>query len=356
MGLRNKKDVLLSSRPESYVLVETLSEQDFLQFLTVKRGLRPASLRLLRIRFNALKKASLKLSKQDIESYIYGLRQRGLKNMSINSYIYTLREIDRYCKDRGISSGFTEGLESLERTKPLIEVLSVEEIQKILSTDLEYGTFRGMDSTRLNQVFKTMTRFLAMSGCRYSECADLLVKDVDLSLKRATLRETKNGEPRFVYLSEPLISELRFMIEGKQREQLVFTSMMGNRVVPQTFLVDLSNRARKARITKRVYPHLFRHSFATQLIASGLEISRVAHLTGHKDIQVLFDRYLHLADEQIRKSMYYHPLFRQGIEAKEILKTIVEQVKSLRIDNDSRFAYLLQETDKGVKIEVEIKD
>ena len=52
---------------------------------------------------------------------------------------------------------------------------------------------------------------------------------------------------------------------------------------------------REAGITKRIYPHLLRHSFATHLLEQGTDIKIVKELMGHNNIKTT-ERYVHIAD------------------------------------------------------------
>ena len=53
--------------------------------------------------------------------------------------------------------------------------------------------------------------------------------------------------------------------------------------------------AQEAGITKRIYPHLLRHSFATHLLEQGTDIKIVKELMGHNNIKTT-ERYVHIAD------------------------------------------------------------
>ena len=108
-------------------------------------------------------------------------------------------------------------------------------------------------------------------------------------------------------------------------------------------------------INKRVHPHLFRHSFATQLLMSGVDITRVASILGHKDIQTTSNNYVHLADDTLRKATYLHPLVRKNIHPSEILKLVKEAIQTLGIENDGRFDFAINETNTSLAFEFALK-
>ena len=352
--------VIQSGLPAGYDLVQSLSEDDFVRFLTVKQGFKQTSVKNVKIRYLHLKKflssGSLDLTSDSAERFLYDIRSRGCGNNSLNTYVFMLKQLDYYGVDRGLPfAGFSKGINSFEKTKPMIDVLSVEEIQKILSVDLTYGTFRGVDSSRLNDTYKRMILFLATTGCRYDECASLLVKNVNLDTARAVFISTKNNQPRFAYLSPELTEAVKLEIKNKSQSDYVFYSMLHKKIVVQSFIEDLRKRATIAGVTKRVYPHLFRHSFATQLLTSGVEITRVASILGHKDIQTTFSNYVHLADDLIRKATYSHPLIRASVAPAEILRIIKESIQSLRLDGDRRLSYSFVDNGNDLSFTVKIR-
>lgn len=336
-----------------------LSMDDFVQFLTIKKPVSASSVRLVTCRIKLflafLAERDLPLTAKSVETYLYHLKNLGRKNNSINTYIFSLRYYYDYLQDRKIpTENFLEGLESLPKEKPIIEVLTIEEIERILEVDIDKGTFRGVDSSRLNDVYKILIRFLASTGCRFDEAASLTVKHVDISRGSVRFIETKNKEYRSAYMREPLLGEIKELVAGKQPTELVFRNMMGKKIYPTDFGPDLRERAKRAGITKRVHPHLFRHSYATELLSQGVGIDQVAKLIGHKDIQTTYNNYAHLADETLRRANDFHPLVRQNIDPKEYLSIVTETLKSYRLDRDKRFATEFVESSGGIRLEVTI--
>jgi site-specific recombinase XerD len=288
-----------------------MDEQDFIKFITIKKGLVANSVKLCRIRFNIIKNWLIEhnkdLNKEGVEDFIYGLKQKGLKNNSINTYIFCLRYIRDYCKDRGLPSDFLDGIESLPKNSTHIDILTADELAALFDISLKYGIFRGKDVSFLDQVMKAFTMFLALTGCRFSEAANLKVKYVDLARQYAYFVETKNKEERKATLYPQLVEALKPLLQGKDPEELVFKNAAGGRVHPGDYSNDLKLRAKSAGITKRVHPHLFRHSYATQLLMSGVSLAEVKEIVGHKDIKTTM-RYIHLADERLKRLSFRHPL------------------------------------------------
>jgi len=330
-----------------------INSADFIQFITIKQGISDSSIRHVLSRLGIFiewceKPENLvtNITVNHIERFLFELKNKGLHTNTINTYIFMLRQLLAYLRDREPETeDFLKGIKSFPKIKPVIDVLSVNEIEAILSIDMSYGNFRGRDCSRLNTVYKAMIRFLATTGCRYDECASLTLANLDISNGKARFIKTKNTEYRLAFISEPLVSELQYIIdsEKKERTDLIFTSMMNTKIREQEFIPDLKRRAVDAKVTKRVHPHLFRHSFATQLLSSGVEITKVADLLGHKDIQTTFNNYAHLADETLRKATFMHPMIRNNIPAPELLKQAIDAVRSFKLEQDKRFDMVVLE-------------
>lgn len=337
-------------------------ESDFISYITVKKALSEQSIRHCKSRLKVINRwlslNNKELNNQTVEELFYWLRiDKHLAGNSLNTYVFCLRYIEDYLKDRGHETALLDGIKRFPKQRiKTIEVLTTQEIEKLLSVHINYKHFNGQDCSHLDGVYRTFMMGLAFTGARFDEMASLRVKDVDLSWKKITFVRTKNKETRSVYITEPLLSNIGEQIKGKDREDYVFTSMTGSKLITQNVSRDLQMRKKLAHINKRIHPHLFRHSFATQLLQSGVEITQVAAILGHKDIQTTFENYVHLADETLKKAMYHHPLIRRHIEPTEFIKNIKGIITGFHIDEDYRFDYEINEKSGELQFKIRVKN
>jgi integrase/recombinase XerD len=334
-----------------------ISEKDFYSFITIKRGLAAHSVNNCLVRFRIIKRwfGDRDLTKQAVEEFFAYLIGKNLKNNSLNTYYFAFYQIREYCKDRGLPTDFLDGFKSFKKTKPDIQVLTQEEIEKILSTHLTYGRFCGRDTSFLDFRYLTLTEFLACTGARFSEAANLKVKHLDISAGRAVFTDTKSNENRSSYFSEPLKSHLKTLVENKGYEDLVFRNSQENRIHEQDYIQDLKLRAKTAGVTKRIHPHLFRHSYATTLLETGVDITQVASLLGHRDIQTTYDNYMHLADKTLQNAALMHPIVRKNVDPLYIIKSLRETIEKFHLETDKRFEFTLTDSGNGLDFSVKLK-
>lgn len=335
----------------------SIEEKDFIQFLTIRKHLSEGSIKMYLIRFRKINTWFLagkkEFTKEDIETFLYHLKTvEKIKDRSISTYIQTLRHMDKYCKDRKLPYGFMDEIDNLKKTKSEIIILSLDEVERLISTPLYYKNRNGQDNSNLDLVYLTFTIFLAMTGCRFEEAASLLVKRLDIENGRASFVHTKNGDNRYGYFRGPIINLLKQLTQGKSENDLVFTNSKGKNLYPTDYGDNLKKRALEAGITKWIYPHLLRHSFATHFYEATHDIAMVATLIGHRDIQTTFDTYVHLADELIRKSSMRHPLMRAYISIAERLKEVENVIDGLKLEEDGRFKVNYTKTDRSLIIEI----
>lgn len=337
-----------------------IPEENFKSFITIRLGLAPESIRHDMGRLRRINKwfVDKELTAENVENFFFELKQKGLKNNSLNTYRTVFCHIRDYCKSRNLPHDFFEGFKSYKKTKPDIVIFTQEEIEKLLDTKLEYGKFRGNDVSYLNFRYSTFTKFLSQTGCRFGEAANLKVKNLDTELGRATLIETKTNENRTVFITGSLINDLKELIKGKRPDELVFQNAAGGPIHPQDYNSDLKKRAKIAGIInlEKVHAHNFRHSYATLLLEAGVGITEVSKLLGHKDIRTTADTYLHLSDKTLQKAAMRHPLVRGGIEPSETLYAVKETLENLHLEGDSRFLYSLSQTSKGLQFSLQRKN
>ena len=295
------------------------------------------------------------LNKQNIESFFISLKDKGLKNNSLNTYYFVLKQLQAYCKDRNFPADFLDGFRSFKKSKPDIVIFTTDEIEKILNTSLTYGKFYGKDCSFLDFRYRTLTMFLAFTGCRYSEAGDLSIRHLDINSGRATFVNTKTNENRSVYFTEPLKSSLKSIVEGGDLNDLVFRNAVERKIHVSDFSSDLKKRAKQAGITKRTFPHNFRHSYITHLLEAGVPITEVASLVGHKDIQTTYSTYMHLADKTIQKAAMRHPLVRKNVNPAEIVRSVKEMIENYHLETDSRFIFSIGESGNSLNFSLKLK-
>ena len=344
---------------QKYVsLVDQSLEQDLVQYLTVIKALSPNSIRLIRLKLKALRlfleENQFELTKQTVEKFIYDKRKIGLNNNSLNSYVFALKQLDGYAKSRNLPYGFSEDLKNFKKIRPMISVLTVDEIEKLLNTRLKYGSYHGKNASILDFKYRTLTRMFATTGCRYTEACTLKVGDVNLSAGRVCFKNTKNGEQRFAFITEPLIGQLKFLMAGLKPDDHIFTSMENKPLHPQSYKEDLYRRSREAGISpnKRVYAHLFRHSFVSEM-GKKVKLEDVAKLVGHKDIQTTYSTYYHAGDDYLESQSKKHPMNLQGLSSRDLLQLQRDEFTHAKV-RDNRLKHTEQFDGKRLVIISEI--
>jgi len=334
-----------------------IDEQDFLDFITIKRGLAPQSIRHARIRIRHISKwfADKELTKANVERFLIEQKNRGLSNASLNTYLFVFRQLKAYRQDRGQDSSFLDGFTSFKKKKADIVVFTFEEIDKLINASIPPRKYHGKDCSFLDFRYSTLTMFLAFTGARFSEAANLKIKNLDASAGKATFIETKTNENRTVYFTEPLIGRLKKLTEGRMLDDYVFVNIEDHKLNPQDYSSDLKRRAKITGITKRVFPHNFRHSYITHLLEAGVPITEVASLVGHKDIQTTYSTYMHLADQTLQKAAMRHPMVRKNISTGEILRIVKEAIESLHLETDVRFDYSLLQRQNKLNLKLSVK-
>lgn len=321
-----------------------VEEKDFISFVSIKQNLAKSSIRNCIIRVRVINRwfAGKDLTKENVEKFFLELKELGKKNNTLNTYRFVFMQLCAYYKDRGLAVDFFDGFVSFKKTKPDIIIFTNEEIEKIINTLLSYKP-HGKDCPELDFMYRTCIMFLAYTGCRISEALNLQIKRLDISAGKAIFVDTKTNENRTVYFTEPLSGNLKVLIEGREPDGRVFTNTKGEKVQVTDFNSQLKRRAVAAGVTKRTFPHNFRHSYITHMLEAGVPITEVASLAGHKDIQTTYSTYMHLADTTLKKAAMRHPLVRKHVSPNEIIKSVKEVLENLHLGDDPRFHYNLTE-------------
>jgi len=197
-------------------------------------------------------------------------------------------------------------IESPKIGRKLPEVLSVQEIDNLLSTiDL---------SKPEGQRNKAILETLYGCGLRVSELINLKISN--LYLKHGYIKVVGKGKKeRLVPIGSQSIKEIMFYLENRHKlkkidkkdENILFLSRNGRRLSRIMIYTIIKELALKTGVKKQVSPHTFRHSFATHLIDGGADLRAVQEMLGHESI-ITTEIYTHLDRDYLRDTIIqFHP-------------------------------------------------
>jgi len=150
----------------------------------------------------------------------------------------------------------------------------------------------GVEITRLLRVLRRVKhRAIVMTaygaGLRISEVVGLQRGDIDADRMVLHVRAGKGGHDRIVPLCPRRLAILRAHWQtNRPRGPYLFQGTRPGQPISRKAVWHLMRRgAQRAGITKRVYPHTLRHSFATHLLEAGTDLRTIQHLLGHRSIR-----------------------------------------------------------------------
>ena len=155
-----------------------------------------------------------------------------------------------------------------------------------------------MFESTMNLKHKLVLMFLYYTGVRVNEIVNLKWEDIDFQRGTIHIKTAKGDKERVVFFHEKLKSFIEYF--NLKKEGFVFLSNFGKKYDKRTVQTIVKNASRKAGISKKVAPHILRHSFATHLLEAGADIRHIQKLLGHSSLQTT-QIYTHVANKDIKK-------------------------------------------------------
>jgi len=242
-----------------------------------------------------------RLNEQDIVDYLKFLKEeKDLNSRSIERHLTTLRNFFKYMyKMKFINKDIMVNIDNLKLSKKLPEVLTIEEIDKLLDIKLE---------NPYNYRTKAMLELMYGSGLRVSELVNLTLYNIDL-YNNTILVEGKGSKERIIPLGdvskhylELYLGERSKLIKRKNGiSDKLFLNNHGLPITRNGFNYLLNNILKEKSINKKITPHTLRHSFATHMLNNGADLRTIQELLGHSDI-VTTRIYTHISNNKIREN------------------------------------------------------
>ncbi|MBO4444854.1 MAG: tyrosine recombinase XerD, partial [Bacteroidaceae bacterium] len=230
-------------------------------------------------------KSPLDATLADLEAFSASLNDIGIHPRSQARILSGIRSFYTYLVlDDRIEANPTELLESPKIGEKLPEVLSVEEIDKIIdSIDIS-----GKEGLRNRAIIET----LYSCGLRVSELCNLKLSDMFLN-ERFIRVEGKGSKQRLVPISRSAINEIELYLQQDRSnidikpgyEDYLFISAHRRKNLSRIMVFHIVKElAEAAGIKKNISPHTFRHSFATHLLENGANLRVIQSMLGHESI------------------------------------------------------------------------
>ncbi len=265
------------------------------------------------------------------QSHIEGIRQAHIKagkSARYNQCLITTRAMIRYAVRKDIvTRDVTEGLLKAKH----------EAKAKRALTRMERDLIAQADFSKFEHCFVNL---LLYTGLRKSEALALNVSDIDLRHKKINVNKTlvtsKKVESclqdytktkagmRQVPVPAPLFPILKDYVSG--RSGILFTSRTGSYIGNGSMCNHWKNILTKLQaiskepLAEDITPHTFRHTYASDLYKSGIDIKQAQYLLGHDDIKTTLDTYTHFgyADVKVDKLEAYYDAVKMQSNKKVI--------------------------------------
>jgi integrase/recombinase XerD len=246
------------------------------------------------------------VSREVLSEYVTTLFDLGFAATSIQRTLSALRGYFAFViAEGGLAADPTELLEGPKTARYLPDVLSVDEIEKIIEAADTTAPLGPRDRAMLETLYAT--------GMRVSELAAFTLEQ--MMLEDGFVRVFgKGSKERLVPIGATAMRRLREYLDTERMklsrphtDSTVFLNARGRRLSRMGIWKIIRKYVTRAGIKKEVSPHTFRHSFATHLLEGGADLRSVQEMLGHANI-VTTEIYTHVDREYLKEvHRSFHP-------------------------------------------------
>ena len=255
------------------------------------------------IHYEVIREYRLWLNRQLVSEGKRGASGETLKRRTQNYYLIALRAFLKYMTAQDVRVMSPEKIELAKVPERELDLISSHDLNRLLASP------DGADLASLRD--KAVLELLFSTGLRVSELCGL-PRDLDLSRDEFSVRG-KGEKVRVVFLSDTAKDALKaylhkrtdvddalFVQVGRGGEKSQTKKEGSLRLTSRSVERIVKHHATKSGISKKVTPHVIRHSFATDLLENGADIRSVQALLGHASI-VTTQIYTHVTDSKLRE-------------------------------------------------------
>ncbi len=276
--------------------------KEYLDYLTIEknrsRKTRENYERYLKsfIKFSGIT-SPLAIDEEIVRDFRRDLDGRNMKRITQGYYVIALRNFLKYLMKRKLKVLAPDMIELPKVTRADIEVLSYEELERLLVAP-KGGDLRSLrDRAILEMFFST--------GLRLSELCNL-TRFTDWKSGEISVRG-KGDKVRVVFVSDRAKKAVEAYLEKREDvEEALFVSLNKKgkaigKITPRSVERLVEHWAKAAGLPlSKIHPHTLRHEFATDLLVNGADLRSVQVLLGHANIATT-QIYTHLTNKELKE-------------------------------------------------------
>ena len=222
------------------------------------------------------------ITQKDLEAYNESLHRRPIKSRTIEGYISVLKLVNEYLENYGEAPIIKTRLTVTKEAKRERTILSKAEINQL---------YEACENDPWGLRDRIIIAIYYGCGVRCTEGTRLELSDIDFSNDLLHVRKGKNYRERYVPISEGVKKEL---LQWVNDGQTWFAGEKTNILIPNsrgktTQSGPLNKRLKllcdKASINKKITLHCLRHSIATHLLESGMDLEMIGQFLGHVGLE-----------------------------------------------------------------------
>ena len=243
---------------------------------------------------SSLKINYLKVDKDIIREYLKVLGNSNYKSSSVNRILSSLKNYYDYLEYKHlIEYNPLKDLNRPKKEKRLPNFINNNDYEEIIKKSLERTDFIGRRNTLLLEL-------LYSSGIRISEALNIKIKDINMGDKSIRILG-KGSKMRIVYFGEYAKEYLEEYLKVRNSSlEYLFLNKNNTLLTRRGAEYIISNLVKTSLLKKKVTPHTFRHSYATEMLNNGADIRSVQELLGHSSLSTT-GIYTHVTNEVVRR-------------------------------------------------------
>lgn len=266
-------------------------------FLATKKleGLSPKTLRnyeyILRKLQNVFYKPVSTITTADIKMFMYSEADKKSPS-SMNTFMTPIKLFFTWLQNEEfIIKNPCASIKPVKEPKRMRKPLTEEQVEQLRDSML----------TRRE---KAILEFFLSTGCRLSEALNVKIKELDFNNK-TLLVIGKGNKERKVYFTERCKRALLNHLKDRKDncEYLFITDVKPYRKLSERGMQRIVNTMKiKSGLDRNIHPHIFRHTFATHALRSGMKPEVIQQILGHEDVGITLKVYAKLAESDVEHS------------------------------------------------------